>query len=1312
MLLAGIDFKFQGKSTKFKGYLSDNYQSTLVRLVAQDGDSADLLLQGFASDLGKMYRTATFGSAKVEVERLFKKGERFDSEGVDVSQPAYFKKSPVFALYAYLYAVVSYAKTIQSSVVNKVEVALLGKEHYESVDQSIRDTFETPFGKGYVVRRLGSIRELAFATQDTSKSVQLSVSMVSDDDFEFLPKFDKVKQMGSEVLSMDSRGTAYRVELDRNFRNRLLGLPESSSEGVSLKGVTTSTHSPFYQTVEDVIKAEGIRAQAGNRQARDFEWIKEKVKSGKYKVVKPEEVEEVFRQLEEDYKRTKLVGFDTETDGLDFTFRCWYGFGSQMVGAVLSAKPGTSYYFPVKHKNFPNVCKGDTEYFVEKYLQPFMDGKRVVCHNNFFDWKVGYRHGLVYDCYFDTMVFMRKTFSARDNLRYGLKDTTEHFLERTAPELDDLARNGDYNTCGGTFDELNEELVSFYACPDADNTLSLALYFIENGYAGKSGFDIMQAVVNDSRFSCVASYSEFYGMHLNMESVPELREHYGRILVEQYRDLIEFLAVSIPPTVAPSENIEIKTDMVAGLVESERHRPFNERAFKFQVHQLPRLVTTSKGWTIGSTAKNVEFAYTRLGYPEQIAKKSGNLALDKSAIKTLSKAYKPNVEPFTVSSEDLVERLSKLLAGFLDVKTVTDFKAVEDNKNQLAFVRCLARLVRFIQEGSPFGKWEVETLRIATKYLFGEQFGFKTTLVETDEKGIFLVAPEKDAPLYPFASLLKKTRDTNRLFTSFLDKISDYFTEDGFCFPKIDAFKVTGRLSTSKPNIQGFDDTIKKEITARDGYYMVDTDYASKENRVIAIMSKEQALIEMFKDWRNDYHRFQSARLNGLLQEQVTDDLRKQSKGLVFGINFGMSDASLGEILFGSRSPENTRKAQERRALFFSFQRSVESWFENNVDLALRKGYSETIFGSKRFYDRSKVSRSQIRRYALNHPIQGSAADIYKKGMVDLFSDLKELGYLGKILLTGFIHDEATVEVHKSIHPHNVLGLIRKNLMVEIEGGCPLDLGFGVGHSWYTAKKTEWQVGLQEELEWNTGIYDWAGDIDKFMSWAEAKIHDFNAVDPERYLNSVSFAETATDAERVFPVNYGLELNKYLLGEMTKGEESYKLAEQVVELPDGVASMSLGERKGFFYTLFSDLHIHKRLRLFHLLRGSFPEEVIQEFVDLSEVDTGSQSAESVSEEQEREEALRRQLELLTEQVIDFGLKLNPSGEVLFLLYHVDFYRFVKRLCVPVDSVQDQEGYLRLVFYNMEKDATAEITNVVLPASALPMVSAEVKKYVI
>ena len=89
----------------------------------------------------------------------------------------------------------------------------------------------------------------------------------------------------------------------------------------------------------EVIEVENMKAKVEQRTPRNFEWVRERVQSGKYRVVKPHEVEETFKQLEKDYKKTKLTAFDTETTGLDFTFRGFYGKGSIMVGAVLSANP-------------------------------------------------------------------------------------------------------------------------------------------------------------------------------------------------------------------------------------------------------------------------------------------------------------------------------------------------------------------------------------------------------------------------------------------------------------------------------------------------------------------------------------------------------------------------------------------------------------------------------------------------------------------------------------------------------------------------------------------------------------------------------------------------------------------------------------------------------------------------------------------------------------------------------------------------------------------------------------------------------------
>ena len=1307
MLTSEIKFTYKGQNYNYKGYLSDLTHGGLLRLVAQDGVSAQMLMQGQAEQLGRTYRTATFSRASFTVERLIKPKVLFGEDGVDLSIAKSFQKHPSFALFAYLYAVYSYAKTLKNEMRGSKGFLALSLKELENVEDRVE--FEVPFGKGVIERKYGLVRSLRFATQDLTSGTSLEFGFVEDSSFEFLPNQERVSLLGSDVIRMDSIGTAYKTEISNNLRRQLLGLPKIEVV-TDLKGLESSVN-PFYTTMAEVIEVENMKAKVEQRTPRNFEWVRERVLTGKYRVVKPHEVEEVFKQLEKDYKKTKLTAFDTETTGLDFTFRGFYGKGSIMVGAVLSAKPGTSYYFPLAHKKFPNVCGGDIELFVEKYLQPYLGDKKVVAHNNIFDWKVGYRHGLVYDCWLDTLVTMRKTYSARDNEEYGLKAVTDKFLHREAVELDNLTKCGSYEKCGGTFDELEEELVAFYACPDADNTLCIALYFLENDILGKSGFDMMQAVVHDSRFTCVAAYSEFYGMHLNLESVPQLRLHYGKQLVREYRDLLEFLAIHVPQhTEDGLFAIQGKANsMVLGL---DYDLPEGEKVLHYKFEDYPNVYIAQKSGYSVNSPMNKTIAYDYLGYPEQISKKSGNSTLDKTALKFLNKGTKPDKENFRLSFDDFVTRSLRLLSSWLGhTQSKEKLAELEKDESQKKLVRGLACLTRLVdnRQFEELTDLDKDTLRIATKYIFGETFGYKTQIEFEGEKG-FLVKPEENAPIHPFTVILESPRNTARLFTNFLDKVEENFIE-GFCFPALDMFKVTGRLSTKKPNIQGFDDTIKKEMTARNGYYMVDTDYASKENRVIAIMSKEQSLIEMFKDWRNDYHRFQSARLNGLLQEQVTDKLRKMSKGLVFGINFGMSDLSLGEVLFGSRSKENARKAAQKREEFFSFQRSVEGWFENNVKTALSKGYSTTIFGSKRFYNKDRVSKSQIRRYALNHPIQGSAADIYKKGMVDLFSDLKEQGYLGKILLTGFIHDEATIEVHNTIHPHVVLGLIRKNLMVEIEGGCPLDLGFGVGHSWYTAKKTEWQVGLQELMEWNLDAYDWDGDIDKFMVWAENRIHEFNAEDVENKLRSTAFTEDTIEQDRVFPVNYALELNKYLLGELTKTDHSWQQASGILDFPDNFEDLSGGERKEFIYLHLPDLHIHKRLQLFWNMRNGFEQSIIKEYRDLSDLETVQKRAVATEnqEAKEKKKERERRVQLLKEHLMDFGSKLNADGSVLYLQYSEGLYAELNTMLLQDDG---PVPLVKVILYLQREDKFTQLTGVGIPQALLSDVVRTARQFVL
>ena len=197
-----------------------------------------------------------------------------------------------------------------------------------------------------------------------------------------------------------------------------------------------------------------------------------------------------------------------------------------------------------------------------------------------------------------------------------------------------------------------------------------------------------------------------------------------------------------------------------------------------------------------------------------------------------------------------------------------------------------------------------------------------------------------------------------------------------------------------------------------------------------------------------------------------------------------------------------------------------------------------------------------------------------------------------------------------------------------------------MGHSWYTAKKTEWQVGLQELMEWNLDAYDWDGNIDKFMEWAENRIHEFNAEDVENKLNSTAFTDNTIEQDRVFSVNYALELNKYLLGELTKTEHSWEQAKGILDFPEDFGELSGGERKDFIYLHLPDLHIHKRLQLFWNMRHSFDVSIIAEYRDLSDLENvkNSVAKSEVSEDEEQKKQRERNIQLLKDHLMDFGSK--------------------------------------------------------------------------
>jgi DNA polymerase-1 len=398
-----------------------------------------------------------------------------------------------------------------------------------------------------------------------------------------------------------------------------------------------------------------------------------------------------------------------------------------------------------------------------------------------------------------------------------------------------------------------------------------------------------------------------------------------------------------------------------------------------------------------------------------------------------------------------------------------------------------------------------------TTILYGElgipeQISRKTGRPTTDKETLNKLAEITDAEdniKYPFCALLQKYREYEGV-RKIVDKFPEHVTEDGFIFSHVMQYgTTTGRVSINTPNYQSYNDPIKKNIIPRDGFWMFDTDYSSVEYRVLGNMVRNERIKESFKDPDFDYHAYQAARMYGVPYSAVDKKMRKAAKGINFGLPYGMGDESLGIRIFGEASPENTRKAGALRSAYFKGQEDIRDWFEFHRDKGVNLGYTETYFDRRRYYHREDFSVNAIRRQAGNQVIQGTAADIYKLAVGRVFKRICREGWLGKVLLSGFIHDELLGEVSNDINPAQWLKILREEFEVKVTDSdgtdwCPLYMGFGYGTSWYEAKSVELPIKFQWEFVekyGETGYPDWDGNGRAFCDKIPIMLRDFDIRD-------------------------------------------------------------------------------------------------------------------------------------------------------------------------------------------------------------------------
>ena len=263
----------------------------------------------------------------------------------------------------------------------------------------------------------------------------------------------------------------------------------------------------------------------------------------------------------------------------------------------------------------------------------------------------------------------------------------------------------------------------------------------------------------------------------------------------------------------------------------------------------------------------------------------------------------------------------------------------------------------------------------------------------------------------------------------------------------------TGRISSTEPNLQNIPvklemgRNIRKVFISDKGCKLVDADYSQVELRVLAHMSQDETMIDAFKH-NEDIHTKTASQVFNVSMDEVTSKQRSDAKAVNFGIVYGKSDFGLSEDL---NIP--VKQAKEYIENYFNKYNKIKEFMDNIIEDASSNGYVTTILNRRRYIPEIKSSNFMLRnagkRAAMNAPIQGSAADIIKIAMINVYKKLEENNLKSKLILQ--VHDELIVEAVDS-----EIDIVKKIVKDDMENAVCLDVNLDVdlniGDSWYDTK--------------------------------------------------------------------------------------------------------------------------------------------------------------------------------------------------------------------------------------------------------------------
>ena len=263
------------------------------------------------------------------------------------------------------------------------------------------------------------------------------------------------------------------------------------------------------------------------------------------------------------------------------------------------------------------------------------------------------------------------------------------------------------------------------------------------------------------------------------------------------------------------------------------------------------------------------------------------------------------------------------------------------------------------------------------------------------------------------------------------------------------AVTATGRLSSSDPNLQNIPirtaegRRIRQAFVAEPGYKLIAADYSQIELRIMAHLSQDKGLLDAFAHGE-DVHKATAAEVFEVAVSEVSDDQRRKAKAINFGLIYGMSAFGLAKQINVARG-----EAQQYIDRYFERYPGVLDYMDRIRAQAHKDGFVETVFGRRLYLPdinaRNKMLQQGAERTAINAPMQGTAADIIKRAMINVEKALSEADLDAKMIMQ--VHDELIVEVVES-QAEQVAKLLEKEMMTAADLDVPLIVEAGIGDSW------------------------------------------------------------------------------------------------------------------------------------------------------------------------------------------------------------------------------------------------------------------------